>query len=66
MITLRLNAYPPEELTELISRLESIDPANDTRCQAMDCTDCDRKHICYDVQRAIEYAKGYLDGGAKR
>lgn len=62
MITLRLNCFSSLEIEDLIGRLEIINPENTVRCAVTSCERCEKKHVCYSISRAIEYAKAYLDG----
>lgn len=59
MIPLKLNSFSDNEISDLINRLNVINPK--TRCAAR-CEKCEIKHVCYAISRAVEYAQAYLDG----
>lgn len=62
MFTLKLTTYSDEEITDLINRLNVINPENTVRCAVHSCEKCNIKHVCYAISHAVEYAQAYLDG----
>ena len=66
MISLRLNRFTEDEINDLISRLNVINPENTVRCAVTSCESCKIKHVCYSISRAIDYANAYLDGRVEK
>jgi hypothetical protein len=66
VITLKLNAYFDDEVKALIERLNVINPAHKEACYLTSCDRCEVRHICYDIDKALEYCKGALEGRDKK
>lgn len=55
MLTAKLSSYSPDEVDLLIKALEStiVEITKSTNCKGK--SDCNSKHVCYDISKMYDY-----------
>lgn len=63
MITLKLNTYKKNEAIALQNIFEEALEKHMMKSDCdNDCRECPYNRMCYDLNHAIEYLNGYIDG----